>query len=125
MPCPHPSDEVALVTPTLVTRMIVAALAIATLVGLIDAALDGTWDHAALFGIAALLAVALLARLSLGRQDVRLRGDHVRWLLHRSELSGEPVEHVADRAIATYRSSLAEPPSPDAAAVPAADRPAP
>lgn len=112
-------------TPTLVTRAIVVALALAASVGLVDAALDRTWDHLALFGITALLAVALLARLSLGRQDIRLRGDHVRWLLHRSELSGEPVAHVADRAVATYRASLAEPLAADTGPRPPADRPPP
>jgi hypothetical protein len=102
------------VTPTLGTRMLVAALAIVGLVGLVDAAIDRTWDHVALFAIASVLAIGLLLRLSVGRQHVRMRGDHVRWLLHRGELSGEPVEHVADRAIATYRAALADEPHPDA-----------
>ena len=94
------------VLPTLTNRMVLIATAAVALVGAIDAAAGGSWDLVVLFGLVIVFQVGLQARLSARRLDLRVRADLVRWLRDRSEQSGEPVDHVADRAISAYRADL-------------------
>ena len=58
------------------------------------------------FGLVLAVQVALWARLSWGRTSVPVRRDLVFWLRERAVAAGEPVEHVADRAIGAYRAGL-------------------
>lgn len=96
-------------TPTRGNALLVGVLAIVCVTGLVDAIGGQTWDHAALFGAGLALAALLLARFSASRPAIPLRSDLVAWLQRRSQLTGESLERVTDRAVASYRSSLGEP----------------
>jgi hypothetical protein len=89
--------------PTLFVRVVVLAIVIVSVVGVVDGVLEESWDHTALFVVSLALAAALLGRFVVGRRCVGLRADLARWLAIRSELTGEPVDAIADRAVATYR----------------------
>jgi hypothetical protein len=80
---------------------------LAALVGLADSILGGSADLTVIFVI---VLAACLAQLRIRplRRPVRLRADLMRWLTERAQLAGEPVEQVADRAVAAYRSGLGE-----------------
>lgn len=95
-------------SPLLTTRLLLLLIVGACAVGVIDAVIDSTWDHVVLFGVGTTVGLVLLAKLSFGRQAVRLRPDLVHWLDQRSQLTGEPLGHIADRGIATYRSTLVD-----------------
>lgn len=82
-----------------------AVLAVAV-VGTLDAVFTGDHDLAVLFGLDATLALAALALWAGARRRVAVRADLARWLHGRSELTGEPAERIADRALSAYRRSL-------------------
>jgi hypothetical protein len=82
---------------------------LAALVGLADAIVGGSADLTVIFVIVLAACLAQLLRVRPRRRPVRLRADLARWLTERAQLAGEPVEQVADRAVATYRSALGEP----------------
>jgi hypothetical protein len=94
--------------PNAVTRFLLWASVVIAVVGALDAGFDRDADLAVLFTGLAVLAAIQLLRLHVWRPAVPLRGDLVRWLTERSRISGEPVEHLADRAIASYRASLGD-----------------
>lgn len=84
--------------------------ALASVVGLIDAGLGGSWDLAGMFGLVTALQLVVLLQLRTDRQ-IGLRPDVARWVSGRAEATGEPPERVADRAVAAYRAGLvADPP---------------
>jgi hypothetical protein len=90
-------------------RTPLAVAASMCLIGAIDAALDSAWDQVALFlGAASMVALALL-RQQPHRRAMTLRSDLFAWLLERSRLTGEPVEVMADRAVAAHRAGLTGP----------------
>ena len=61
------------------------------------------WDAAAtLLLLDAALIALVMANLG-SRRPVQLRLDLVRWLEQRSARLGEPVESLADQAVASYR----------------------
>jgi hypothetical protein len=91
---------------TLLVKITAVGLVLALAVGLVDAGLDRSWDQFALFAISGGLAVILAIPLFGRRPVLSLRHDLVTWLTHRSQLTGEPVERIADRAVATYRTQL-------------------
>ena len=95
-------------TPTLLTTFLVVLAALATLVGAVDAAIGGEGDLFVVFVVALALQVVLLVRLNVGRPSVPLRIDLVRWLRERAAATGEPMDQIADRAVATYRAGLSE-----------------
>jgi hypothetical protein len=77
-------------------------------VGLLDAIFTEEHDFAVLFAmVAAAGAVQVLVLVS-RPPAVAVRRDVVRWLRERSRLTGEPVVHLADRAVTTYRAALQE-----------------
>jgi hypothetical protein len=109
-------------TATPATKLSVVAIAVVGAVGVLDAVIGEVWDLVVLFGIVVAIALALLVSMNWRRRPVMLRADHARWLIQRSQLTGEAVEHIADRAIATYRDALIPPDDEDGAVVPASRR---
>ena len=92
--------------PTVLTWALVAAVIVVAGVGAVDTARSSQGDLFACFVALGLIGVVLAVRLVVGRPTITLRADLVRWLAARSQLSGEPLARVADRAVATYRASL-------------------
>ena len=76
------------------------------LIGAIDSALDGAWDQVVLF-VARCCCIAVASGAGT-RSDgpSRCASDLSDWLRSRSELTGEPVETLADRAVAAHRAGL-------------------
>lgn len=95
--------------PTMFTRVTFAVMIAVAAVGSVAAVLDDNADLAVIFVVLALLAVMLLARVSVRRPLVPIRADLVRWLNARAGVTGDRPEHLADRAIAAYRDGLAGP----------------
>ena len=93
-------------TPTTLNRAVLVTSVIVLGVGVVDGIVSREWDLLAVFAIALLLQLVLLARLSTGRPAVPIRGDLVRWLREHSALTGDSMDAVADRAIASYRSGF-------------------
>jgi hypothetical protein len=91
---------------TLLIKITAAGLVLALAVGMVDAGLERSWDQFVLFTVSAGLAVVLAGAVFGHRPVVSLRHDLMTWLTRRSALTGEPAEHIADRAIATYRAQL-------------------
>jgi hypothetical protein len=94
------------------TRSTITVLIVLALVGGVDAAGDDQWDLTVIFGGLIAGLAFLLARTSLSRPLVPIRGDLVRWLASRADVHGERPGDVADRAVAAYRDGLTGSPSP-------------
>jgi membrane protein implicated in regulation of membrane protease activity len=97
-------------TPTLPAALLLAVALVITAVGGVDAARAQRWDTVTVFCLLALVLLALLSRVRGRRPSVPVRGDLVRWLRERSAVTGEPVEMLADRALATYREQYGDAP---------------
>ncbi len=91
-------------------RVLLVAVGLLALAGLFDAWVIGEPDlvvlSTALLGFCAVLLVRTLS----SRRPVRVRADLARWLSQRSDITGEPAERIADRALASYRVQLGEEP---------------
>jgi hypothetical protein len=85
-------------------KLLAAALAIVLAVGALDALIGRDWDLFAVFVLALGVHGWSVGRSQLGRPMVGLRRDLVSWLQQRSEVTGEAIPVVADRAVAHYRS---------------------
>lgn len=85
--------------------LLFAALALCV-IGAIDSALDGAWDQVVLFGATLASITAAVAVGNPQRRALTLRSDLADWLRSRSELTGEPVQTLADRAVAAHRAGL-------------------
>ena len=83
-----------------------ALLLVIIVVGALDAAAGGVWDHFVVFVLAALVQALLLLTLEGRRPAVPLRSDLVGWLRERAATTGEPMELIADRCIADARADL-------------------
>ncbi|MFQ5948583.1 MAG: hypothetical protein ACE5KX_06970 [Acidimicrobiia bacterium] len=92
--------------PTRLHKVILITALFVALIGAIDAAVSREWDLFVVFILALALQVVLVLRLQAARPAVPLRGDLVRWLRERAAATGEPLEQLADRAVATYRADL-------------------
>jgi hypothetical protein len=79
---------------------------IVTGIAAIDAVLGRNWDIVVVGVLALALQAAVLIRFSAHRPAVPLRADLVRWLQDRAAVTGEPLEQMADRAVAFYRAEL-------------------
>ena len=101
-------------TPTLPTAVALGAALVVCAVGAVDAARTQRWDTVAVFVLLALVLLGLLSRVRGRRPCVPVRGDLVRWLRERSAVTGEPVEVLADRALATFRDQYGDAPGPSA-----------
>ncbi len=93
-------------TPSHSNISLVVVTVIVAAVGLVDAIVSDEADFAAVFGVMVLLLGALLLRTQTSRVRVTLRSDLVAWLRRRSAASGEPMEAIADRAVAAYRAQF-------------------
>ncbi|MEO1060208.1 MAG: hypothetical protein AAFZ07_02230 [Actinomycetota bacterium] len=93
-------------TPSHQNLSLVALAAIVAAVGVVDAIVSGEADFVAVFGVILLLLGLLLLQTRSSRVRVSLRADLVRWLRRRSAASGEPLETIADRALAAYRAQF-------------------
>lgn len=96
-------------TSSTMTRVMLLALLVVALVGVLDAAIGPQWDLAVLFGLVAVLTSILLLRGLGDRRTVDLRADLAAELLGRSRRTGEPLDQLTDRAVATYLHALADP----------------
>ena len=93
-------------TRTTFTRLVQTVIATTALIGLVDAIGRRQADLAIVFGIVLALAVVLLVHSVVGRRDVPVRRDLVRWMADRAATEGEEVGAVADRAISAYRAGF-------------------
>ncbi len=93
-------------TPSHSNITLVVITAIVAAVGLVDAIVSGEGDFVAVFGAMVLLLTALLVRTQTSRVRITLRSDLVAWLRRRSASSGEPMDAIADRAVAAYRAQF-------------------
>lgn len=87
-------------------RGLMITVGVISLIGLIDAATGRNWDLVVVFGASVVFAAAAAVRLSGKRASIGIRDDLARWLQIRAAQGDEPVERVADRAVAAYRSAL-------------------
>jgi hypothetical protein len=94
------------VTPTNVHRGAMVLLLVIIAVGALDAASGRVWDHFVVFVLAGIVQGLLLLTLAGGRPAVPLRSDLVSWLRQRAARTGEPMELIADRCIASARADL-------------------
>jgi hypothetical protein len=92
--------------PTVFTRSTFTVLIVIAIIGAIDAAGSDEWDLVVIFGAVLIGLVFLLARTTVSRPLVPIRGDLVRWLARRADVNGERIADVADRAVAAYRDGL-------------------
>ena len=80
-------------------------------VGLVDGVRSHEPDLALLCGVMAVLFATLFVRWAWRPRGVPVRADLARWLANRAALDGEPVEQLANRSLAAYRSALELPPT--------------
>ena len=89
-------------TATATTKLLVTASLLTLTIGSIDAGISGDWDLFVIFLIAIGLSLTLLIRLESRRPAIAIRRDLVAWLEDRASVSGESLQSVTDRAIATF-----------------------
>ena len=92
--------------PTILHPTSLALLVAVTAVGAVDAAIGRVWDHFAVFVLATGVALLLLLTVLGRRPSVPLRADLVAWLRDRAAATGEPLEALADRCVASARADL-------------------
>lgn len=95
-----------MVTTITFTRMVHVGIVLVAVVGLLDALGREQADLAIVFGVLIVLGLVLVLRAAVGRRDVPIRGDLVRWLKERADLEGEEVGTVADRALGAVRAGF-------------------
>ena len=93
-------------TPSHLNITLVIVTMIVAAVGVVDAIVSGEADFIAVFGVTVVLLGLLLLQTQRTRVTITLRSDLVAWLRRRSATSGEPMEAIADRAVAAYRSQF-------------------
>lgn len=94
--------------PTALNRLVLVMTSLVLIAGVVDGIISHEWDLLAVFVAALALQLLLLARLSSRRPAVPIRGDLVAWLRQQAALGGEPMEAVADRAIAAHRAGFSD-----------------
>ena len=92
--------------PTDLNKLLLALAVVVSVVGAVDAAVGGQPDLVVVFGLGAVLQLALLVRLQVRRPAVPVRADLVSWLRDRAATEGEPIGLVADRCLAACRADL-------------------
>jgi hypothetical protein len=95
-------------SPNHLNKSLLALGAVAAAIGGLDAVASQAWDLAVLFLVLTAVHVALAIRFHLRRPPIPLRADLVGWLRERAVATGEPIEVLADRCVATYRAELGE-----------------
>lgn len=96
-------------TASTTTRTLLLAILVVAAVGVLDAAIGPAWDLVVLFVLIGALATTLLLRGLGDRRPMAVRADLAAALLARSQRTGEPLDQLTDRAVATYLEALAEP----------------
>jgi hypothetical protein len=96
------------VTRTTFTRLVQVLVATTASVGLLDAIGRQQADLAVVFAVVLALAAVLLVHGAVGRSDVPVRRDLVRWMADRAAVEGEEIGAIADRAISAYRAGFTE-----------------
>ena len=91
---------------SLSTNLSLSLATVTAAVGAFDAFVGGEWDFFVIFSAIGLLLLVLWLRQRADRVPMTVRPDLARWLENRSQVSGEPVEDITDRALAAYRSGL-------------------
>lgn len=92
--------------PTVDNRLVVSLALLVAGVGALDSAIGRVWDLFAVFAALVCLLALLGLRISGARQSVPIRRDLVLWLRRRAEAGSEPLEAVADRAVAAFRAGF-------------------
>ena len=87
--------------------LIASVIAVVLIAGLVDSIVGGEWDHFAVFLIALVLIVFLIARTRRSRPTVTLRKDLTNWVTDYSNRTGQTVEVTIDRAVAGHRRRVA------------------
>lgn len=96
-------------TASTTSRTLLLAIVVVSAVGVLDAAIAPAWDLVVLFVVIGALA-SILALRGLGeRRPTALRADLAAALVARSQRTGEPLDQLTDRAVATYLQALADP----------------
>ena len=93
-------------SPTFESRYLLLLAVAVALVGTVGAILDGDWDLLAVLGMLVVLLLVLGSRSFGRRPAVPIRVDLAAWLRQRAATTGETLETVADRAVASYRDRL-------------------
>ena len=93
-------------TPTARHKGAMVTLLVIIAVGALDAAAGRVWDHLVVFVLAGFVQGLLLLGLQGHRPAVPIRSDLVAWLRQRAALTGESMEQIADRCIASVRVDL-------------------
>lgn len=94
------------VTTSRRTLVLLTVSVLVTAAAAVDSAVEREWDGLTMLAVAVLAQLALVAGLRRGRRPVALRGDLAGWLAERAAATGEPMEHLADRCVASYRAGL-------------------
>jgi hypothetical protein len=84
-----------------------AMLAVA--VGLLDALAAGIWDLAVVLTIIGVVLAVVIAGLRADRRSITIRPDLAAWIRQQAAATGEPVDRLADRAVAAYLTGLSTP----------------
>lgn len=97
--------------PSLGTQVVLAVALVLSVVATVDASVGRHWDLVVVTGAVDVVLALILASSRWGRPGVPIRSDLVRWLRRRAVETGEPLEAIVDRAVATYRRDVADGPA--------------
>lgn len=100
------------------TAVLLFVLVLTAGVGIADASLEGSGDHLVLFMVIGAAGLLLAVGTYASNPTIAVRRDLAHWATRRSQLTGEPVEQIIDRAVDGYRALLLPPPD-DVAVAPA------
>ena len=93
-------------SPMLFNRTVVTLIAVASVIGVVDAVAGRVWDHVVLHAAVLLGAAIVLAVTALRRRLVPVRADLHRWLSQYAAEGAEDTDAVLDRALSAYRDGL-------------------
>jgi hypothetical protein len=91
--------------------LIVGLTAVATAVGLLDAATGGSWDFVVILATVAVLQLMLVANLRADRKCLTLRPDLAVWVRARAAATGELPDRIVDDAVASALHRASAPPA--------------
>ena len=74
----------------------------AVAVGLLDTLTAGVWELAGVLAVIGAVLGVVIARLRADRQSITIRPDLVARIRQQAAVTGEPVDRLADRAVAAY-----------------------
>lgn len=74
-------------------------------VGMVDAGLGADWDLFVVFSMVTGVVASILVQKS-ERASMSVRADLARWVRQKADVSGEPIDDVLDRVIASAQHGL-------------------